>query len=89
MEQHTKDRVEDSPRDFIDVYLSEMEKQGLSGESSFHSKRKLTLASDQNKIEIWCDPFVPLRIEKQLISVVIDLFIAGAETTSNSIGEII
>ena len=35
IEEHKKDRSDDSPRDFIDVYLKEMEKQDKS--SSFHS----------------------------------------------------
>jgi len=58
IEEHEKDRAEDAPRDFIDVYLNELEKKGEQPSSFTH---------------------------KQLISIIVDLFAAGSETSSNSV----
>jgi len=58
IEEHKVDRCESSPRDFIDVYLNELEKH--EQDSSF--------------------------TEKQLASTVIDIFAAGSETSSTSVG---
>jgi len=57
--EHDDDRIESSPRDFIDVYLNELEKQGEKPSTFSY---------------------------KQLISIIVDLFLAGSDTTSNSIG---
>jgi len=59
IEEHEKDRSQSSPRDFIDVYLNELEKQGNRPSTFTH---------------------------KQLISTIVDLFAAGSETSSNSVG---
>jgi len=59
IKEHEADRIESSPRDFIDVYLNELEKQGQKP-----------------------SPFS----ENQLISIIVDLFGAGSETSSNSVG---
>jgi len=59
IEEHEKDRSENTPRDFIDVYLNELEKQGHQPSSFTH---------------------------KQLIATIVDLFAAGSETSSNSVG---
>ncbi|XP_057381565.1 methyl farnesoate epoxidase-like [Daphnia carinata] len=63
IEEHARTRSEeDAPRDYIDVFLKEMEKQ----------------QTDQNANTTF-------NIE-QLISSIIDLFLAGSETSSNAIG---
>lgn len=65
IEEHARDRDE-VPRDFIDVYLKEMEKQ------------QMDLPEDQKQS-------TSFHVE-QLIALVIDLFLAGSETSSNAIG---
>jgi len=83
IEEHQRNRSVGSPRDFIDVYLDEMDKE-FEGKSNYSSMNqyfyfKLSLIS-----------FYLLRIYKflelQLASTISDIFSAGAESTSNSIG---
>jgi cytochrome P450 len=60
IEEHEKTRIEEEPRDFIDVYLNATEKQVDVQDSSF--------------------------FKEQLQFLILDLFGAGAESTSNSVG---
>ena len=57
VDHHRENRIENNPRDFIDVYLEEIERDQT--------------ASFTNK---------------QLIGCIVDIFTAGAESTSNTIG---
>nr|AKH03513.1 cytochrome P450 3075B2 [Paracyclopina nana] len=60
---HKKTYDPDHPRDFMDMYLAEIDKSSNAPDSSFHGTRG----------------------EESLVSTMLDLFLAGTETTSSSL----
>lgn len=84
IEEHQRNRSIGSPRDFIDVYLDEMDKE--SGGKSNYSSMNQYFYFNSSLISIYYLLLVCKFLELQLASTISDLFSAGAESTSNSIG---
>lgn len=79
MEEH-EEYTEDFARDFLDVYINEIKKQ--QPDSTFNSIFNFIIVFVSRPIEL----SLFLWSGEQLISTIVDLFAAGAESTSNSIG---
>ena len=72
---------DEPPRDFMDLYIQEMDKQNDDVTSTFTSYLFLIY----NRYQIINLSFYFL-LDKQLVALVQDFFLAGSDTTTNSIG---
>ena len=81
IEEH-KQKQSPEPRDFIDVYLKEIERNNDDSFSGMVLENFLRLDNHNLLYYLSCIHFV----EEQLLNIILDILSAGADTTGNSIG---
>jgi hypothetical protein len=81
--EHARTMDENDPRDFLDVYLQEMKKKSNSSFSGNEGSCLSVMFIYNVLFKFYCF----YRLVEQLVASIMDMFGAGAESTTNSIGD--
>ena len=85
MKEHRKTLQINSPRDFIDLYLEILvEKESTNNLSyhRFHGRKSEFDLYNQKDLTL----FELFLAEEELLGIIFDIFVAGSETTSHTLG---